>query len=408
MKLKTGSWLIGERFSGQAKWDQERGFLWIILFSLSMFIISCAVPRHAGVLSESRLKGGGFVDISQDYQGHYLRVTDKPHRAGMRGGQADHRHSFHHTHKFELNEAKEGFSHLGTSNSRASSRTHRHAVESHAQKPTLTDPHVNEYSYVNWGLYQKKKFGFTIPLGSIVGYLGEVVPPGWTAMGGMKEIYIRVATEGQRGQVHSIDTKHRHGVVHEHPYRVYKSEISSGTAKMGFQPHDHGQRAVVPIVHGHHIADTEYQGDEFSNEYSPRLSYFKMKFIRADDDHSTIPQGVVLLYFGGRIPHGWRRLGALAAESAVGTFLMAADVNEASKVQGFPESHAHGYAHQHSLKSGTSLETDTRKARSGGNRPLSLPSHTHEYVVQLNKRTAMAHHLPSYVEVQLILKTSGR
>lgn len=367
---------------------------------VALCMVGCSiVPKGSVVLSDTFLSECKLKDVSEQYDGRYLRVTDIEGQGGKLGGRATHRHSFGHEHSERLNVTLDTRQPLGTEE-RASGSAHKHLLKSDRQTPTITDEASNEVSHIRWALFEANG-SCCLPAGTIVGFIGNGVPDGWSEVNGIEDVYIRVSTDDLNTIV-SKDSAHTHNIQHDHRFLVYKPKPNDGNSVRSFRPGT--QFDVSPIVHGHQIESSQFKGNDISSNAEPQLSYFKLRFIRLDEKATSLPRGVVVLYTGTGEPCGWLRLDQAATEPVSGTFLMLAGAGTQREVVHYPWTHTHTMDHGHTIKTGTPTDTDTRKLDSGINDPIAVAAHTHSADIELELEGESTEHLPLYLEVHLLMK----
>ena len=374
-----------------------------ILFAATAIAVCLAgcsiVPKGSAVLSDTYIGECKLKDVSDQYDGRYLRITAKDGRGGEKGGRQSHRHSYAHKHNDRLNETPNTQKPLGT-DERASSSAHMHLLKADRQTPTLTNKSPNEVSHIRWSLFEANG-SRCLPAGTIVGYIGLDVPDGWSEVNGIKDVYIRISTDDLNTIV-SIDTNHSHNYRHEHRFTTYKPKPNEGNSVRSFRP---GQQSeVVPVVHGHQIGSSTFEGSDVSGATEPLLSYFKLRFLRLNEKTSSIPRGVTILYTGKGEPSGWLRLDQAATDPIDGTFLMVAEAGTKREVVHHHTTHIHTMNHGHSVITETPTDSDTRRFNTGSNLPMATTSHAHEATLDIELTGEQSEHLPEYVEVHLLMK----
>ena len=371
-----------------------------LLVGASLVAACGGIPKGAAVLSDTFIAGCKLEDISAKHDGRYLRVTNKDGRGGAYGGRASHRHSLGHVHGERLDVTSDAELPIGTTE-RGSGSAHEHLLMSDRQEPTLTDEAPNEVSHINWALFEKTGRGGCLPAASIIGYIGEGLPEGWSEVNGIKDVYIRISTDALNTIV-TKDTSHSHDVRHGHRFTVFKPKPNDGTSISSFRPGT--QSDVVPTVHGHQVASSQYIGGAISSTTKPALSFFKLRFIRLNEKSKKIPRGGVLMYLKPSEPRGWLRLDQAATEPINGTFLMVAEAGTQREVVHFEAGHDHKADHVHDVRTSEPTDTDGGKFDIGQGNPMALKDHAHSRSVKLEMTTEAEEHLPLYLEVHLIMK----
>lgn len=371
--------------------------------ALPILLAGCAVPSGSAVFSYEAVKSCGFTDNSALYADRYIRITDKPGRAGELGGSPHHRHSFGHIHEGHTSQPTETIQPLGTQSKAASAR-HTHKFTTSEQKPTLTVEHPNELPRLSVGLFVKEKHGNCIPRGAIVGYAHQGIPNGWRLLNGVDGYFLRVAKFGDRAQTEDPATGHSHDISHEHEVVVYKSDQSNGQNVQVFRPAPSGKRSVEP-KHGHVRTKMPVTSDIRSSETETSVSYLAIKFIVANEDIHDIPPGVMLLLKKDTLPTGWVRLDRYSSVPLSGLLLRITETGKPNSVRHLPTTHNHDGKHSHTTDTTPALPGELGDAATRGlGNPIAGPGHAHILHLDGDQKLSSEAHLPPYVEFHLIMK----
>lgn len=382
----------------------------MLLFTLSL-LCGCGIPRDGIVFALQDIHGGGLLNESEKYNGRYIRSTTDSNRLGQLGGSEKHQHEFQHDPSGSTMEATNSFRPLGTSDV-AASADHKHDFRALKQDPTVSGESNNEYSNIKVGIYAKRKFGVSVPKGTIIGFIGSKLPKGWILLDGTNStpningLLLKVAKiQAEWGKIETYGP-HNHKIDHTHSLEILKNNPANGTQT--FENRPDGTASVPPVNHGHQVKSIIQIGGT-TTEIRAELPSVQLNFIMALKSHSRLPRGAVVMTTRQEIPSGWSNLSTTrSTANSLGAieqrFLAGNNKLGSTQVLDSPTQHFHEFTEKFQVSLLESNEKPAGKAISGIAEPLSLNNHTHNLIFTFSGKLSTATHLPPYVEVFFILK----
>jgi hypothetical protein len=386
-----------------ARWGTRISALWI-LASLA----GCALPQGAVILTNTppnRVFDRSTIDpIPQEWNNRLLRVGNA---APMLGGDAQHTHSFAHSHKVKTGPSLDNDRPFGLVNVGVTGQ-HTHLIAAQSQSPTLTGAASSIPPARVLLAYIMSQSLFDVRPGVIVAYTGRDIPVGWNLCDGsngtprLNGLYIAIRRSGPVGGIIG-QRMHSHNATHTHTWGVSAVDPHAGFGFYGDRfPAPHTDFQVSLQTHTHSAFEA-HGIPTLTDEVAATPLSISVRFIQAGPKAREMPKGAVMPYIGDFTPLGWSSWGTSQGLDLSGKFLFGTN-NADALLRSFGNAvHRHKIETRHVVEVEPPLAPGADVMRQLGP-PMATAAHRHTAEIRDTITTGPAPNLPPYVSLRFIEK----